>query len=439
MSELRELELIYTPALDKAGGKQIGKLTGLKKLRLGHVENGALEGLAGLTGLEELDLNYSSVGDADLKNVTGLTGLKRLDVQHTRVTDEGLKFLVGMPGLLDLSASGNKITDAGLVHLSGIPNLENISLWECKITGSGFKELARLTKLKKLGISGNPVTDAHVINLKDISRLTEVDFAGTKVSDEAALALKQARPEIRVRDVIGDEVSLEKKPPTRSRPPVEDLSKVEPAFKMTAEEFFKEYEAGKNTAAEKYKGKVIELSGEIDGIGRNFGGDPYVTLKVEKQLLGVMCFTAEEHPWAKVVRGQKIKIKGKWPEFTVASSLIYCAFVETGEYAGIRLSAEELAKEYAADPEATVKKYDKKFLVMTGEVVSKEFNSAGAASVELKSGNKVKVKCSFTATEKDVTKPIKVGQTIEVVGEFTLNFAGGNDVGIYFCLPMPKP
>jgi hypothetical protein len=48
----------------------------------------------------------------------------------------------------------------------------------------------------------------------------------------------------------------------------------------------------------------------------------------------------------------------------------------------------------------------------------------------------VKVTCSFTAFEKDVTKPIKVGQTIKVVGKFTLNFAGGDEVGIYFCLPL---
>jgi hypothetical protein len=32
-----------------------------------------------------------------------------------------------------------------------------------------------------------------------------------------------------------------------------------------------------------------------------------------------------------------------------------------------------------------------------------------------------------------------VGQTITVAGEFTLNFASGNEVVVYFCLPVPNP
>lgn len=49
------------------------------------------------------------------------------------------------------------------------------------------------------------------------------------------------------------------------------------------------------------------------------------------------------------------------------------------------------------------------------------------------------MKCAFTALEKDVTKPIKVGQKLTVVGEFTLNFDTGNEVTLYFCLPVTKP
>jgi hypothetical protein len=280
------------------------------------------------------------------------------------------------------------------------------------------------------------VTDDHVMALGDIGRLKDVSFTGTKVSDEVALTLNRARPDMRVRDVAGLEVDPKKPGATLPRrPPVENLDKVEPAFRLTAEEFHKEYEAGKNAAATKYAGKVIELAGEVAGVNRNIGGESSVTLKVEKDLLGVWCGTADEEPWTKVLPGQKIKIKGKWPEFPVRAALVHCVFVETGEYLGVRVTAEELAAEYTADRDGTAKKYDKKYLVMTGEVLSKEFNSAGAAGIVLKSGNKVKVTCSFTAFENEQTKRIKVGQRIKVVGQFTSSFTG-DEVGLYFCLPV---
>lgn len=382
-------------------------------------------------------MNYSFVGDEDMKHLAGLTGLQRLDVQHTQVTDAGLKHLAGLPSLRELSASSNKITDAALTPLAEVPNLETLSVTDCKITGSGFKALSKLSKLKELRVSGNPVTDEHVLALKDIKGLKEVAFTGTKVSEEVALALKQARPDMRVRDVAGDEVALDKKPEPRPKPPpTEDISKVAPAFKLTAEDFHKEYEADKNAAAQKYKGKVIELSGEVQTVKRIDADRSMLLLKVEKSFFGVQCVTTEEQPWAKVAPGQQIKIKGKWPEFSAGAAIIDCVFVETGEYAAIRISAADLAKEYAADGEAAVKKYDKKYLVITGEVVSKEFNSVGAGAVVLKTGNKVKVECSFTADEKDVVKAFKVGQSIKVVGQFTLNFASGDEVSVYFCLPL---
>lgn len=65
-------------------------------------------------------------------------------------------------------------------------------------------------------------------------------------------------------------------------------------------------------------------------------------------------------------------------------------FVETGVYRGVPLTAAELAKEYEADPAATVKKYDGKAVVLTGEGVSKDYNSAGAAGMEMKTGGKAK-------------------------------------------------
>ncbi len=55
--------------------------------------------------------------------------------------------------------------------------------------------------------------------------------------------------------------------------------------------------------------------------------------------------------------------------------------------------------------------------------MTKAFNSAGAATLSLKTDGKTKVKCTFDAWAKDMSKPIKIGQTIEVVGDLTLNIS----------------
>lgn len=439
MTELQELELIYTPTVDKAGGAQVGKLKTLRKLRFGSTTADGLAGIAGLDRLEDLDLNYSGATDEGMKHLGGLISLKSLNLYATRVTAAGLKHLTPLTGIKTLNLSENKqITDDALAPVAELPRLEGLWASNCTITGSGFKHVVKHPTLKELGISGNPVTDEHAGVLKDMARLTELNLTGTKVSDEIALELKKARPNLRVRDASGDEVTATPKPP-KPKPKIEDLTAAKADFTLVADAFYKEYQADKSAAERKYKGKVIELTGEAESHGRNFSGDAYVSLKVEKQLIGVMCFTADEEPWSKAVKGQKVKIKGKWPEFSVGATLLYCVFVETGEYKAITITAAELAKEYAADGAATVKKYDGKHLKLTGEVLSKESNSAGAATVHLKVDGKVKVVCGFTAAEKDVVKPLKAGQKLTVIGEFTLNSDGRDEVNLYFCQVLTKP
>ena len=108
--------------------------------------------------------------------------------------------------------------------------------------------------------------------------------------------------------------------------------------------------------------------------------------------------------------------------------LLAGTIVDPGEYAAVRISA--------ADPDATVKKYDKKHMVVTGEIVSKDVNELKAVGLTLKTGNKVAVKCGFTAFDRDVAQAYAVGQTVSVFGEFSFNFGGGDSVSINFCLPL---
>jgi hypothetical protein len=414
-------------------------LTNLKKIRFEAIQNEALRGIKDLKGLEELQLFYTSVGDQGLAHLGGLQGLRSLNLSKTRVTDAGLQHLKTLPNLQELILSDNGgITGTGLKELIGLSNLKSLHLSDCKITDDGLKNLGALIQLKELTLGGNPITDAGTAPLKGLKNLKELTLTGAKISDDGAEELKKALPQTTIKDASGSEVSLAKETPARPKNAVEDLTKVPPAFSLTAKEFSDEYKKDKAAAKEKYKDKVIELTGVVDSFGKDGSGGAHVMLVAADVLDRVFCVTAEEEPWSVVVPGQKIKIKGKWPEFSVSPALIACVFVETGPYQPTVLTAEQLAKEYESDPEAATKKYGEKYLVLTGEIAAKEYNSAGAAGIVLKTDGKVKVNCSFTAFDKESTKSWKVGQKVKVIGQYTLNF-GKEEVGLYFCLPFKKP
>src|SRR5262249_57977692 len=114
-----------------------------------------------------------------------------------------------------------------------------------------------------------------------------------------------------------------------------------------------------------------------------------------------------------------------------------CVLVQTGPSQAVVMSAEQLAKEYAADMEGTRKKYEDRWLQVTGEIVEREFNSAGASSVWLKGTDKVRVNCGFTPFEKNATRAIKIGQQLTVVGQYTSSFSP-EETSVIFCLPIRK-
>lgn len=90
-----------------------------------------------------------------------------------------------------------------------------------------------------------------------------------------------------------------------------DYSKVS-VMKMDYKVLHKDYMDNPIAADEKYKGKVLELTGQVDIIDREIAGNPYVTFEVD--LLEDVRITfkkSEESKVTKLVKGQTITIRGK--------------------------------------------------------------------------------------------------------------------------------
>lgn len=206
--------------------------------------------------------------------------------------------------------------------------------------------------------------------------------------------------------------------------------------KLDPEAFAVEVKKDEKAAAAKYKGKTIELSGTVSGVYRNFGGDVFVALPSKTAgITGVSCFLKDKSVFGKVVKGQEVTVRGRYPDFQFGVQIMDCELAKTGPSPALTYEAEAMAGEWARDKEAAAKKWTDKPLIVSGEIVDTRANDVGAISVFLKAGDKLRVDCGFTAFEKDLASKLKKGDKVKVAGEF---FESESKEGpaLRFCMPV---
>ena len=133
--------------------------------------------LAGLTGLEVLDLSGNAVADA--WPLAELLSVKRLDLSDNRIAD--LSALAGLTRLEVLLLDGNAVADLG--PLSQLPRLAHLGLSRNGI--GDVTLLADLPALERLDLSGNAVSE--VAPLGDLGRLVWLDLTGNPLADAVPL------------------------------------------------------------------------------------------------------------------------------------------------------------------------------------------------------------------------------------------------------------
>lgn len=118
---VREVLLGKAVRLDVRGGNEVGLdfldtllPDDLQALYLYNIDDSALKHLVHLSGLNELYLSNTTVGDEGLSCLTTLGNLQRLSIYHTAITDTGLDYLTPLTGLKWLTCSGTRVTEEGL-------------------------------------------------------------------------------------------------------------------------------------------------------------------------------------------------------------------------------------------------------------------------------------------------------------------------------------
>ena len=83
-----------------------------------------------------------------------------------------------------------------------------------------------------------------------------------------------------------------------------------PSVIITASKLYKEYNSNEIAADEKYKGKIIEVTGVIRDIGNDIMDNAYITLVGDEYFGDIQCYFNEKSVVAKLSKGKRITVIG---------------------------------------------------------------------------------------------------------------------------------
>ncbi|ELR20537.1 leucine rich repeat domain containing protein [Acanthamoeba castellanii str. Neff] len=147
----------------------------LRSLNLAHYPHSLaladVRAIAGLTGLESLDMSHTPLTDAWLKEIAGMTHLTSLRLHYCRELQGDVPELAGMQ-LTHLDMSGNVIGPA-LSHIGKITTLKALNLSLSTITNTSC--LAELKQLEVLNLSNTSLEEIE--HLCGLTGLRQLDLA----------------------------------------------------------------------------------------------------------------------------------------------------------------------------------------------------------------------------------------------------------------------
>jgi hypothetical protein len=241
------------------------------------------------------------------------------------------------------------------------------------------------------------------------------------------------------------------KPPAPSAPgarksdPGKELLKRKLDFSVTLDAFRAELRRDAKAGRQKYGGKVVDLSGVVREFRRSYAEAPAVRVGGKTDSVGIVCETLDEEPWARLAEGQTVRMRGTFTPYPDFTEFLNCVIVDSGPSPAIATTAEALAAAYAADPDGTNKKHQKKRLLITGEVTSREVDKEGTIKIALKGKEGVRVAMTFTAgiTDDRADEEVKVGMKVRALAFY--RSTARNEIHLYNVLfiygpePSAKP
>jgi hypothetical protein len=164
-----------------ASGAENGR--GASLLLDGPFTDGGLARLAGMEGIQELDLfwHVSEISAEGFAHLVKLPNLMALGCDGKLSSDGAMAHIAAMPRLRRLRIQESVATDDGFVALSRSPSIESIWGRECPNFGDrGFLAFAGMPSLSGLGIGLGKVSDEALAALPRFPALRELTPIGVQ-------------------------------------------------------------------------------------------------------------------------------------------------------------------------------------------------------------------------------------------------------------------
>jgi hypothetical protein len=221
---LEALDITLCPVQDESF-VHVASMKGLRKLRAANtlITSRALQSLAVLEHLEELDLSATEVDDSGIPYLAGLRRLRRLDLSGNQITDAAIDTLMQLPALEELNLYRTKITNAGLSRLPKMPALRDLDVRYTRVTAAGVASLQSNARLRVVfhassALRTPPAPPANASDTAAVVRWigslggvispdrSTLSLHATAINDTTVAALRTLQGTLRSLDLSGTEI-----------------------------------------------------------------------------------------------------------------------------------------------------------------------------------------------------------------------------------------
>jgi hypothetical protein len=154
--------------------------------------------LTKLSQLESLDLRKTNVDDAALTHLSQLSNLRILKLEYNqKLTDKALEHIAGLTQLSELDLAFVPVTDQSIESLTLLKSLTKLYLYGTLISDEGLRRLPELPELEVLYVGrdeGAEISDASLEILIARQSLITLGIPGTRFSPEGIRKLRDELP-----------------------------------------------------------------------------------------------------------------------------------------------------------------------------------------------------------------------------------------------------
>lgn len=201
-------------------------------------------------------------------------------------------------------------------------------------------------------------------------------------------------------------------PSTRSIPAAE--------FTLTPEELAQQLNDDKEGTTERYRGKVIEMTGYLDRYIKTVTGTVQLCILPPDGFRYIFCNMPDPDPWDLAAPGQTVTIRGTFPDKFILPTLTDCVILKASGECRSRLTAAELGRRCAVDATAWKAELGCSGIVLEGIVEEAKEQAKGQIIgmwvVKFRTDTKYRVVAEVRWPYVSDQDRIRVGNRIRIVG-----------------------